>query len=489
MIEALVHKIAAENALTKRGDRYVGPCPECGGSSKTDKFNMRLDGGFKCYACDFKGDIISWLRGRGGLSCPEAHETAGQPCRAGSNCAAWGTCRMGDGSGKKQIPRHRPSVTPIKAPAARTLPVSTATNPADLWRQWAETTIIQAENNLCEQKAAITWLNSRGIDGAAITRFHLGWLAKNLHVNRQSIGLSADRDGKKDLWVPAGLVVPTFINRIDPQLHRLRIRRPGWAREKFLPELKYLWIEGSGNAPMAIRPTLPCRGVVVVEAELDAMTVAAAHRSVLVLAIGTVKGPLPEGLLQELAELPVILVALDADDGKNKKPGAGQQAVATWLKQFRHAKYWPVPAGKDPGEYVKEHQGDVAAWVESGLIPERPASASSMQFSGGSVGGGGVVSPQPTENNAPQVKHFIITLPGGVEAHVVDSEAAWWQLVNDGEKFVFSENELDRLRKLCTGMTADEMARAVQLTLAIKEEFSGAYLRQVRKDQQQKEHK
>jgi len=107
-----------------------------------------------------------------------------------------------------------------------------------------------------------------------------------------------------------------------------------------------------------------------------------------VLAIGTVKGPLPEGLLQELAELPVILVALDADDGKNKKPGAGQQAVATWLKQFRHAKYWPVPAGKDPGEYVKEHQGDIAAWVESGLIPERPASASSMQFSGGSVGGG-----------------------------------------------------------------------------------------------------
>lgn len=53
------HDIAAKYGLRKSGNRHTGPCPKCGGSKDSDKFVLFTDGGFRCFACGFKGAASS----------------------------------------------------------------------------------------------------------------------------------------------------------------------------------------------------------------------------------------------------------------------------------------------------------------------------------------------------------------------------------------------------------------------------------------------
>ena len=356
--------LAATYNLRRGNGRFVGPCPKCGGSATSDKFVIRDDGGFKCHGCDFKGDAITWMRDIEGKSCPEAHEAAGIDCRAAS-CPARGTCRLGDGSGRT-VKKAR-SVAPVSARREAQVASTVSRTPVSVWTAWASGLVAQAIIDLREQQEHLAWLAGRGIDAAAVKRFALGWLGHDRRVLRQSIGL-APKEGKDKLWVPGGLLIPIFADAGG--LLRIRIRRTPESRERFLPDRKYMWVEGSGTDPLVIRPSSgPSRGVVVIEAELDAMAVASAHPGVTVIALGTVAAGLPGWLRAECAAASVILVALDADQGREGKVGAGPQAIASWTNSYRQARYWPVPVGKDPGDYVKDHGGDLRAWVEAGLPP------------------------------------------------------------------------------------------------------------------------
>lgn len=471
---SILTDIAQRFDLARKTGKWVGPCPKCGGSATSDKFNLRDDGGFKCYSCDFKGDIITWLREMDGKSCPEAHEAAGIECRAAASCPATGSCRMGQGGATTRKPAARTTrpVTPAPAAKGKALPTANVRQPEQVWLSWATDLAIAAAPEIHQQKGELAWLAARGLDGAAVSRFALGWLPKNAKVDRAAIGLP-EKEGKETLWIPAGLLIR--INNPDGSLHRLRIRRPTWARKKFLPALKYVWIEGSGTAPMVIRPQGQSRGIMVLEAELDAMATAAAHPGITVIALGTVSASIPADLRAELAAAPVILLALDADPGKNGKPGAGPAAIAAWLHEFRQARFWPVPAGKDPGDYVKHHQGNLRAWVEAGLIPQSapqavPACHDAMT-SPVSLPPGGEGEPE-TDNP----DYRIVTLTDGREIHVVADEALWKKLAAEG-KLVFSENEMKRLQVVMAGAREDERQGMVNAVLDVKEAFSGAYIK------------
>ena len=404
-------EIAARFKLHRRLDRWTGPCPKCGGSARSDKFNLRDDGGFKCYGCDFKGDAITWLREMEGLSCPEAHEAAGKNCEAAA-CPVYATCRMGDGSGKLQR-RARP-VAPIKTAAGQTVATREGKDPAEVWRAWAADLVESAARALPQQSATLAWLQARGISAPAVRRHSLGWLERSSKVDRASIGLPPERDGKTTLWIPAGLLIPIY--DADGKIHRLRIRRTDEERSRFLPDLKYVWLEGSGSVPLVIRPAGESRSVVVIEAELDAIATASAHPEVTVIALGTVSASLTPQLTAELAAAAVILVALDADPGKDGKTGAGPKAIAAWCSQFRQAKYWPVPAGKDPGDFVRDHGGNLHTWIDSGLPPRvsvrQPASMGqddrTIPLSDHTGGEGtevkGISPPAPGRENAAKTK-------------------------------------------------------------------------------------
>jgi len=363
--------IAARYGLRKSGSRHVGPCPKCGGSKDSDKFVLFSDGGFRCFACGFKGDRIKWLREMESMSCREAHDAEGKDCSP--SCPNYGPCRNGE-----PVRRQPRSVQPRWDGNPEVLPGVTVSEPGVTWRTWADRLLKKAQQALARESEEIRWLESRGIGPVLIDRYRLGWLTHDLRVDRGELGLPVEEERKR-LWVPGGLVIPIFDS--NDGIHRLRIRRPPAAREKFLPDRKYVWIKGSGNLPLVLRPSGSLRGAVIVEAELDAMAVAAAHEDVLVVALGTVAGGIDVGLQAMLEECPVILVALDADPAREGKPGAGPASVKRWRQSFRQARFWPMPAGKDPGDFVRDHGGDLHQWVESGLPPALPGPASAPQDS------------------------------------------------------------------------------------------------------------
>lgn len=369
IVSSLAAEIAGKHGLKRSGSRWAGPCPECGGSKGSDRFSLweKPDGFlYKCFSCEFKGDALTWLRKVEGKSCPDAHEQLGRECRAAS-CPQRGTCRFGDGSGTRPA-RRAASVRPPAHRQASSVPEVALREPSAPWQSWAADLVAGAMIALQENVAALAWLAKRGIDRDQAARCGLGWLDHDRRVDRASLGLPPEKNGKTKLWIPGGLVIPIMAEA--GHVHRLRIRRTNEAREKFLPDLKYVWIEGSGTAPLLIRNDGSRRGVVIVEAELDAMAAAGAHTGISAIAVGTVSGGLSAGLRAECAQTPTILVALDADTGKDGAPGPGPKAVRIWLASFRQARFWPVPSGKDPGEFA-ESGGDLYAWIEAGLAPNR----------------------------------------------------------------------------------------------------------------------
>ena len=122
-MNAPTHDIAAEYGLRKSGNRHVGPCPQCGGSKDSDKFVLFPDGGFRCFACDWKGDRIKWLREMENMSCRQAHDAIGKDCSP--SCQNYGPCRNGE-----PVRRRPRSVRPMAGQAQSSLAVLNPTNPS-----------------------------------------------------------------------------------------------------------------------------------------------------------------------------------------------------------------------------------------------------------------------------------------------------------------------------------------------------------------------
>lgn len=456
--------LASAHGLKRSGNRWSGPCPKCGGGVGSDKFMVDDQGGFHCFGCGWHGDRIKWLREMDGMSCKQAHDHEGVSCSPA--CPQYGPCR--DGKLQRRSPR---SVAPPREPEQRAVPAIEERQAGETWRTWAEQLLESGRATLAKMPEQIAWLTGRGVPMEAIDHFGLGWVGHDMRVDRAGLGLSAERNGKNRLWVPAGLAIP--VRDRSGAMRQLRIRRTPESRERCLPDLKYLAMEGGGNGPAVFGQLERPRAVVVVEAELDAMAVAWAHRGVVAVGLLSVGNGLPAWLRQLCASAPSILVALDADE-------PGRRAMARWCATFRQARRWPVPAGKDPGDYVRDHGGDLQAWIEAGLppavevAPKQPDPVvSAIQASAqdgslcpaGCLGGGLGV----------EAKHYTLALPGGVEVDVTDSKELWSELAAAG-RVVFSEWELKRLADACSGLDAEGRQEAVARVMEAKQVFGAAYV-------------
>jgi hypothetical protein len=60
---------------------------------------------------------------------------------------------------------------------------------------------------------------------------------------------------------------------------------------------------------------------------------------------------------------------MDFDDPDFQGQRAGASGAAWWVKQYPNAIRWPVPEGKDPGDYIKLG-GDLKSWVMVGISRE-----------------------------------------------------------------------------------------------------------------------
>lgn len=327
--------LTARRVSTGSGGEYAGPCPGCGGVDRFRLFPER-DRWF-CRGCSPRGgDAIQYLRAFRGLSYPEACQVLGQE------------------------PASRPRTA--AKPPERWEP-KPSTPPPALWQEKAAALVGWAEGNLWGEAGAEAraYLEGRGLTAATIRAARLGLVLEDLWRDREAWGLEpahhedGPRKGKpKRLWIPAGVVIPTFTTA--GQLARVKVRR--WEGD-----LRYYALPG-GEA----RPLVAGQGpaVVVVESELDALLVAQeAGDLVQAMALGSAQARPTADAWEVLQAAPAVLVALDSDQ-------AGAKEAWTWWRgNVPQAHRWPVPGHKDPTE---AHQAgfDLALWVEAGLEAGQP---------------------------------------------------------------------------------------------------------------------
>jgi len=334
----IVPKLATRG---KSGPEYWSPCPGCGGD---DRFHVwpeaRGNGSYWCRQCGKHGDDVQFRVDFMGMEYPEAFEAAG---------------------------REKP-VNFIKRPApALNKPVftpATINDPSSAWQARAAKLVAESHAALLDNPSGLAYLAGRGIALDAVKQFQLGAVAGEKGYScrfrsRKAWGLEPIQreDGRpKALWIPRGLLIPYII---DGRVQRIRIRRPD-ADLKTKKDVRYYVMPGSSMGPMCISSGQ--RAAVVIEAELDAMAVAAAAGDLAaVVALGSSSTRPDQSCWPVLQNALRILVAMDFDQ-------AGAKAWHWWQEQFPAARRWPVPAGKDPGDAVAVGV-DLRAWIDAGLPP------------------------------------------------------------------------------------------------------------------------
>jgi len=333
-----------------KGGEWHSPCPVCGGD---DRFHIwpRQDGGatcqragvpgtFWCRKCQAAGDAIDLLKFADGLD----YRAACQELRIELAGAVRASRRL------RQPKRGGASWAPTQWKI-----------PSEKWRAQAAKLAMTAHEQLLATPHILAYLAGRGLPLEAVKRYRLGYLEGEdktgtcLYRARSAFDLPVKKsvDGTKtclSLWIPRGLTIPLWHGQ---DVHRIRLRR----RKDDLrsgKDAKYLLLEGSGQAPMALPPVGVAAALatwVVVEAELDACAVHhACGGTIGVLASLTNAGKPDASAHEWLAKAKRILVALDSDppDAGGKRPG--YQGWLWWREHYAVARRWPVPQGKDPGE-------------------------------------------------------------------------------------------------------------------------------------------
>lgn len=344
--------------LAKGGQNLVGLCPFHGEKSGSFMVHPGRQT-FKCFGCGEGGDVFDFLMRLDSLTFLQALTFLAERYQIPMPGAAQGG------------PAHRPA-TPRPLPqAGPEFTPATYGSPSETWMAKAHELVTACHLALMANPAALKYLAGRGISPETARQYALGWNAgdagRDLYRNRPAWGLPELRkeSGKlKSLWIPRGLVIPTLV---DGQVWRIKIRRPTASRKEFLPDRKYIILEGGSSATMVLRPE--AKAFVVVEAELDGLAcVQAAGDMVGAVALGSMSNHPDAPTTKLLQDSLCVLNALDMGDAKEAAKENGIKAQLFWARHFANNKRWPVPAGKDPGEAVAKGV-DLRAWLVAGLPP------------------------------------------------------------------------------------------------------------------------
>lgn len=367
-LEAKVGASRVKKASGAKGGEFHSPCPICGGNDRFIVFPEQ-EGGELCRShgihgtwacprhCQIGGDALDWMVKVEGLSFPDACRELGIESQ-----------RPGGVRTYRPLPLARSAQAEDFAPAAFEAP--------DLrWIESATKLAREAHERLLSTPNVLAWLARRGLPEAAVRRYQLGYIEAEsanhgdcIFRARSAFGLpeklNAEGRPMRAFRIPRGVTIPVFDE--SGLCLRLRIRRRNADIDKSKPsDPKYMLVPQPGrpySAPLCLPPIGVAADLatwVIVEAELDAMAVHHACRGqVGAISILSVRVKPDARCHAALSRAARVLVALDADQ-------AGADAWAWWQRTYPHARLWPVPQGKDPGEAFALGV-DLAEWITAG---------------------------------------------------------------------------------------------------------------------------
>lgn len=319
-------------SASTRGGEYKGACPQCGGR---DRLIVQPAGGrdgrgqWTCRSCrEFKwGDAVDFALWQG-----LAADFRGA-------CAAL----------KLDIAdRDERIVEPPPPPATEP--------PNEVWRARADDLCNSAVDVLWDDTGARarSWLASRGITEHTMVSAGLGYCPEDTFDDPAVWGLPIEH---ARVYTPRGIVIPW---RIGGEVWRVNVRRPVTPAQVAAGEAKYRGPAGSSNALYGADALKPGRPALIVEGELDALSVwQEARKLVDVVALGSTTGARRVRWLARLSLCSLVLVATD-----NEEPG--EAAARYWIDALGgNARRWR-PTLKDTNQMLQEGMS-IAEWVAVGL--------------------------------------------------------------------------------------------------------------------------
>lgn len=324
-------------AFRKAGKQHNGACPWCGDDGKGDKADRFIiwpaEGRYFCRRCDKKGDAIQFVREYKELGYIAACEYLNIPTNYHHH-------NHHNNYSHHSHHNHHNHEDPLHSPSSA-------------WLEQAWPLLIHCQGQLWSDAGAraLSWLRGRGLTDATIQTAGLGYNDHDHYVDRQAWGLPPEerKDGKpKGLWLPRGVMIPWLI---EGELWGIRIRRP-------VGDPKYYWIPTGdpGWALFNADRVTPGQPVVIVESELDALTIC--QESCSSVATGSTHGARRTKWIARLAAAPLALVSYDNDK-------AGNDAAAYWLDVLPNAKRWR-PYWSDANQ-MQQDGANVGGWIAAGL--------------------------------------------------------------------------------------------------------------------------
>lgn len=309
----------------KHGGEYACSCPKCGGSDRftiwPDEVTRSGRGRYWCRQCNAKGDLIQFLREFMGLSYKDAVDKVGKFSPS-----------------ETFFPVGNKQTISYKAQKQRIAPEL----PSNIWINEAEKLVQKSSDEIFKHGDILELLRKRGIPEDAVFKYRIGFNDINLNLPIGIWGLEIENmpTGKKSLWLPKGVVIPTILN---DKVVRLNIRRSEWTPDDIYP--KYCKVPGSMKG-MSLIGQRNVSVVIVVESELDAY---ALHHSVgdFALIVATCGASIAPDIVtdERASQSQVLLICHDNDD-------AGKVMFDKWKLLYQNAIAYPTSMGKDVGELV-----------------------------------------------------------------------------------------------------------------------------------------
>ncbi len=361
-----LHADAGYKSISVGSARRDGACPFCASDRAFQILLMAKSskcqwlGFYHCWACDKKGDAITWQMEVNGLTFPQAAESCG--------------VELDDRQQPGYKPRRKrdvPGLPPLPAPSSS----STAWHPQpdawpeyvsrpEAWIEHAEKLIAVCHEALLARPSALTWLAQRGVTLELVNQHRLG-----IHLGERmrgedyqpsyrmasAWGMDDLGDGGKQskIIIPAGIVIPCFTRHGGPPC-RVNIRT-------MRGEPKYRVIKGSKPFTVAQTVINPGHDVaIILETELDGIALSGLLPDITIIPMGSATGRPGSEVNKELRHKSLILLALDRD-------AAGIKGVDWWLEHYRQAQPWCCPAPhKDTGDAIRVGC-DQRAWAAEGI--------------------------------------------------------------------------------------------------------------------------